>query len=128
VLVTHQTQFLPHAERILIMDGGEVVADGSFAALSSRTDIACMAQLQELGKEVDEQASEEEEAARLAALTAPTPLKGRRSSVTTGNEKKDNAGSQLVRTEEKATGRVAGTGAGNERTTPPLCRRRPTPL
>lgn len=36
VLVTHQVQYLPQADRIVVVDGGEIVASGSYEELSTQ--------------------------------------------------------------------------------------------
>merc|ERR1719440_1750988 len=46
VLVTHQTQFLPHADHILVLEAGSVLAQGSFADLrASSVDLSSIASL-----------------------------------------------------------------------------------
>jgi ATP-binding cassette subfamily C (CFTR/MRP) protein 4 len=36
LLVTHQRQFLPQCDRVLILRGGSIVADGPYGALRAR--------------------------------------------------------------------------------------------
>ena len=57
LLVTHQRQFLPQCDRVLILRGGRLVADGSYAQLRARDNFAA-----ELGPEEGEGAELDDDA------------------------------------------------------------------
>ena len=125
ILVTHQTQFLPLADRVLVLDGGRVLADGSFAELrrrsaASEVDLSSIASLSSDDADLDallglgsghETLAGDEGADPLLENTAAGKLlkgagggDGRLGSARdTGDRKKDERGSRLVMDEERAS-------------------------
>ena len=73
VLVTHQTQFLPHADEVFILDGGRVVARGSYEALKGQE--KAIPTLQGLTSENADDADDDAQPDGAAALPAgETPI------------------------------------------------------
>jgi len=108
ILVTHQTQFLPIADKIVVLDKGQVLAEGSYQDLvESTVDLtAAVGTLKEgvdahdLIKTVGE---EDKETGGASKEDDPKA----RSEMEAGDLQKDNAGSQIVMEEERATGSVS---------------------
>eukprot|EP00966_Prymnesium_polylepis_P264422 6108818-Prymnesium_polylepis.1 len=70
VLVSHQTQYLPLADHVIIVDGGHVIAQGTYKQLvECGADLSCIGNLAERTEEEEEE-EEEEGAAVEAAVEA----------------------------------------------------------
>jgi len=96
VLVTHQTQFLPLADHIVVLEAGRVLAQGSFEALrSSQLDLSSITSLT-AAAETDRD-----------ALLGLAKSAGSDDAKTAGDEQKDKKGSKLVQEEERASGAVS---------------------
>ena len=123
ILVTHQTQFLPLADRVIVLEQGAVLAQGSYNQLrESDVDLSAIASLSD-GADVDAddilatKDAATAAAAAAAAGTAPTPqgegggagepADKRGSEKAMGDATKDNKGAALTGDEERATGSVS---------------------
>ena len=111
VLVTHQTQYLPHADAVIILDSGRVLAQGTYLELrekdaSGELDLSSISSLQ-IERDAELEAELEVEAAPSAKGGAEREKDGGRESGAAGGKKEANEGSQLVKAEERATGAVA---------------------
>lgn len=98
ILVTHQTQFLPLADRVVVLNQGSVLAQGTYDAVRScGADLSAIQSLSD-GAEVDldallgvDVAEEAHDTGAEASLTVP----------------KSTEGAILVKDEERATGSVS---------------------
>mmetsp|Transcript_19797 Transcript_19797/g.50032 ORF Transcript_19797/g.50032 Transcript_19797/m.50032 type:complete len:884 (+) Transcript_19797:966-3617(+) len=116
ILVTHQTQFLPLADKVVLLEQGGVLAQGGFAELqASEVDLSAIASLGDGTKYTAEDLAlllgthdENAEGAKPPPDAPVSPLKPARSTeVKQGDKTKDNAGATLVKDEERATGSVS---------------------
>ena len=110
MLVTHQTQFLPLADQVVILSHGRVVARGTYAEVR---ELACdlpeasfLTDLADTSSDLEALLGSTEDDAGRAAETAQTVALGR-SELLVGDVTKNAAGSKLVQEEERATGSVS---------------------
>merc|ERR1719506_3068890 len=116
ILVTHQTQFLALADKVVLLEQGGVLAQGGFAELqASEIDLSAIASLGDGTKYTAEDLAallgthdENADGAKPLPDAPVSPLKPVRSTeVKQGDKTKDNAGATLVKDEERATGSVS---------------------
>ena len=116
ILVTHQTQYLPLADKVVLLEQGAVLAQGSFAELqASDIDLSAISTLGDGTKYTPEDLDallgthdEATDGAKPVPEAPISPLKPIRSAeVKMGDKTKDNAGATLVKDEERATGSVS---------------------
>ena len=116
ILVTHQTQYLPLADKVVLLEQGTVLAQGSFAELqASDIDLSAISTLGDGTKYTEEDLvallgthNEATDGPKPVPEAPISPLKPIRSAeVRLGDKTKDNAGATLVKDEERATGSVS---------------------
>ena len=116
ILVTHQTQFLPLADRVIVLEQGAVLAQGSYQQLrDSDVDLSAIASLSN-GADVDaddiltttkEEAAGGGDKAEPAAAAAAKLADKRGSEKAMGDATKGNKGAAITGDEERATGSVS---------------------
>jgi len=104
ILVSHQTQYLPLADNVVLVDGGRVVAVGSFRELIDNG--AAEAYLGTLTIAEEGMEDEDDEQTLVGAETTVKAVV-KQTEFQHGNEKRGNIGSQIVKEEERATGAVS---------------------
>ena len=116
ILVTHQTQYLPLADKVVLLEQGAVLAQGSFTELqASEVDLSAISTLGDGSSYTPEDLAallgthdEATDGPKPVAEAPLSPLKPFRSAnVKMGDKTKDNAGATLVMDEERATGSVS---------------------
>ena len=113
ILVTHQTQFLPLADQIVVLDAGKVLVQGTYSQLRSSTvDLSAIASLSEDAESdraalLGEADMETEAAALDLGDSTKAEEKPVRSEVAAGDKTKNANGSRLMKDEEMATGSVS---------------------
>jgi len=117
ILNTHQTQFLPLADRVVVMEEGRVVASGTYAELkASHADRFSALSTEGVDDEADGEGGDEADGADGptgkgaddGASAGVGELTKRRSAVDLGNAKADDAGAKLTQVEERQIGAVPG--------------------
>jgi len=120
ILVTHQTQYLPLADRVVLLDGGAVIAQGTYEELrNSDVDLSALSALN-AETAADAPAGASPVVARRAGEAAKAGEAGKagkareageagdgRSEKTAGDRSSTSKGSVLVKDEERATGSVS---------------------
>ena len=113
ILVSHQTQYLPLADHVVILDSGRVLAQGTYAELlQSGADLSCLGSLDhnvEAEEEEDDEGGADGQATSAPRVVVREKLEPEKTEVDVGNAKKDSTGATIVQVEERATGGVPWT-------------------